>query len=132
MPTKPLPEKPCEVCGRRIVWRKKWERDWDNIKVCSEACRKGRLDATDVALERAIMELLGARRGGGTICPSEAARRITGDEGPWEALMERARMAARQSEGPTVGDRRYRRWNASPSRTTSVTQPLVTRSRTPA
>jgi hypothetical protein len=96
MPTKPLPEKPCEVCGRRIVWRKKWERDWDNIKVCSEACRKGRLDATDVALERAIMELLGARRGGGTICPSEAARRITGDEGPWEALMERARMAARR------------------------------------
>ncbi len=96
MPTKPLPEKPCEVCGRRIVWRTKWERDWDNIKVCSEACRKGRLDATDVALERAIMELLGARRGGGTICPSEAARRITGDEGPWEAMMERARMAARR------------------------------------
>lgn len=96
MPSKPLPEKPCEVCGRRIVWRKKWERDWDNIKVCSEACRKGRLDATDVALERAIMELLGARRGGGTICPSEAARRIMGDEGPWEAMMERARMAARR------------------------------------
>lgn len=96
MPTKPLPEKPCEVCGRRIVWRKKWERDWDNIKVCSEACRKGRLDATDVALERAIMDLLATRRGGGTICPSEAARRIMGDEGPWEELMERARMAARR------------------------------------
>jgi hypothetical protein len=96
MPTKPLPEKPCEVCGRRIVWRKKWERDWDNIKVCSEACRKGRLDATDAALERAIMDLLGSRRGGGTICPSEAARRITGDDGDWETLMERARMAARR------------------------------------
>ncbi len=94
MRTKPLPEKPCEVCGRRIVWRKKWERDWDNIKVCSEACRKGRLDATDVALERAIMDVLAKRRGGATICPSEAARAVLSDG--WEALMERARMAARR------------------------------------
>jgi len=96
MPTKTLLEKPCAVCGRRIRWRKKWERDWDQIRVCSEACRKGRLNATDAALERAIMELLAARRGGGTICPSEAARRVSGQDGAWAELMERARMAARR------------------------------------
>ena len=35
-----LPTKPCAVCGRPISWRKKWERDWDRVKYCSEACRK--------------------------------------------------------------------------------------------
>ncbi|NCP82676.1 MAG: DUF2256 domain-containing protein, partial [Rhodoferax sp.] len=22
------------------AWRKKWERDWDNVKYCSERCRR--------------------------------------------------------------------------------------------
>ncbi|WP_243760130.1 DUF2256 domain-containing protein [Deinococcus radiodurans] len=22
-------------------WRKKWERDWDNVRYCSERCRRG-------------------------------------------------------------------------------------------
>ncbi len=35
-----LPTKPCTVCGRLISWRKKWERDWDRVKYCSEACRR--------------------------------------------------------------------------------------------
>lgn len=35
-----LPVKPCEACGRPIVWRKKWERDWENVKFCSERCKK--------------------------------------------------------------------------------------------
>ncbi|UTA52025.1 DUF2256 domain-containing protein [Deinococcus radiodurans] len=21
-------------------WRKKWERDWDNVRYCSERCRR--------------------------------------------------------------------------------------------
>jgi len=37
-----LPTKPCTVCGRPIAWRKKWERDWDQVKYCSEACRRKR------------------------------------------------------------------------------------------
>jgi len=36
-----LPSKRCPVCGRAFSWRKKWERDWDNVKFCSDACRKG-------------------------------------------------------------------------------------------
>ncbi|WP_082879658.1 DUF2256 domain-containing protein [Methylomonas methanica] len=37
-----LPAKPCAVCGRPFVWRKKWARDWDAVKYCSERCRRQR------------------------------------------------------------------------------------------
>lgn len=36
-----FPPKTCERCGRPFEWRKKWERDWDNVKYCSEKCRRG-------------------------------------------------------------------------------------------
>lgn len=36
-----LPSKLCPTCGRPFVWRRKWERDWDSVKYCSDACRKG-------------------------------------------------------------------------------------------
>jgi Uncharacterized protein conserved in bacteria len=39
-----LPEKLCAACGRPFSWRKKWERDWDAVRYCSEACRSGRRD----------------------------------------------------------------------------------------
>ncbi len=35
-----LPVKTCPVCGRPFTWRKKWERDWDNVRYCSERCRR--------------------------------------------------------------------------------------------
>ncbi|HEY0111506.1 MAG TPA: DUF2256 domain-containing protein [Fibrella sp.] len=34
-----LPNKVCPVCGRPFAWRKKWERDWDNVIYCSDRCR---------------------------------------------------------------------------------------------
>jgi hypothetical protein len=37
-----LPEKLCAACGRRFSWRKKWERHWDEVRYCSDACRTGR------------------------------------------------------------------------------------------
>jgi hypothetical protein len=37
-----LPEKVCAACNRPFTWRKKWERVWDEVKYCSEACRKKR------------------------------------------------------------------------------------------
>ncbi len=38
--TKPnLPEKICAACGRPFAWRKKWARDWDKVKTCSERCK---------------------------------------------------------------------------------------------
>lgn len=35
-----LPSKMCPVCERPFFWRKKWERDWDNVIYCSERCRR--------------------------------------------------------------------------------------------
>jgi hypothetical protein len=49
---------------------------------------------TDRRLERTILDLLGARAGAATICPSEAARAVGGDG--WRDLMEPARAAARR------------------------------------
>ena len=34
-----LPAKPCAVCGKPFTWRKKWARDWENVKACSDRCR---------------------------------------------------------------------------------------------
>ena len=37
-----LPSKPCVACGRVMTWRKRWARNWDDVKFCSDACRKAR------------------------------------------------------------------------------------------
>ena len=34
-----LPQKTCVSCGRPFVWRRKWARDWDQVKFCSDRCR---------------------------------------------------------------------------------------------
>ena len=75
-------------------WRKKWARDWDSVRYCSDACRRRGVNAVDRQLEQVITELLGARRSGATICPSDAARAVS-SEG-WRELMEPARRAARR------------------------------------
>ena len=41
---KPLPEKICRKCKRTFSWRKKWERDWDQVVFCSERCRRSKKD----------------------------------------------------------------------------------------
>jgi predicted dinucleotide-binding enzyme len=51
----------------------------------------------DRELEKAITTLLARRARGATICPSEAARVVAGDdEDAWRPLMEPARAAARR------------------------------------
>ena len=37
-----LPQKICLQCGRPFVWRKKWESVWEDVKYCSERCRRQR------------------------------------------------------------------------------------------
>ena len=34
-----LPTKLCACCQRPFAWRKKWERDWDAVRFCSDRCR---------------------------------------------------------------------------------------------
>jgi hypothetical protein len=36
-----LPEKRCARCGLPFVWRKKWARSWNEVRYCSERCRRG-------------------------------------------------------------------------------------------
>jgi len=86
--------KTCAACGRTIEWRKKWERDWENVRYCSDACRKRKTDGADSALEEAILTRLARRGAGKTICPSEAARALHPQD--WEQWMERTRAAGRR------------------------------------
>ncbi len=95
-----MPEpRTCVVCGRAIEWRARWARDWDQVRYCSQGCRRRGLDGTDADLERTTLALLDARARSATVCPSEVARAVAGrqaDEAAWRALMEPARMAARR------------------------------------
>ena len=34
-----LPEKICINCNRPFTWRKKWERSWDEVTLCSKKCK---------------------------------------------------------------------------------------------
>lgn len=88
-----LPEKPCAVCGRRITWRKKWAASWDEVRYCSDACRRAKGRDRDV-METTILDILSARAAGGSICPSEAARQVHPQA--WREHMEEARQAARR------------------------------------
>lgn len=101
MPRRPAPPEPkvCVVCGRTIEWRARWARDWDQVRYCSQGCRRRGLTDVDAELERTTLALLDARARTSTICPSEVARAVAGadaDEATWRALMEPARMAARR------------------------------------
>lgn len=87
-------DKTCASCGRRIEWRKKWEKNWDDIKYCSDACRRHKVTTTDHELENKIRELLDARSRDSTICPSDVARAMSDDN--WRELMEPVRRAARR------------------------------------
>ena len=86
--------KVCASCGRTIEWRKKWERNWDQVRYCSAACRSHGVSAVDRQLEATIRELLSRRAATATICPSDAARAVAPNG--WRPLMEPARRAARR------------------------------------
>ncbi|HEY1047186.1 MAG TPA: DUF2256 domain-containing protein [Bacteroidia bacterium] len=34
-----LPHKICVTCGLSFSWRKKWEKNWNEVKYCSDKCR---------------------------------------------------------------------------------------------
>lgn len=87
-------DKVCRSCGRAFSWRKKWERDWESVRYCSDGCRRRGVSVVDRQLEQTIMDLLAGRRSGATICPSDAARTVAPDG--WRELMEPARRAARR------------------------------------
>lgn len=89
-----MPVKVCASCGREMQWRKKWAANWDDVRYCSDACRRRKVSGVDRRLEESIRELLEARSADATICPSDAARAVGGEQ--WRDLMEPARRAARR------------------------------------
>lgn len=40
--TADLPTKTCAACARPFAWRKAWARDWENVKYCSDRCRRAK------------------------------------------------------------------------------------------
>ena len=88
------PPKVCPVCARSFAWRAKWARSWDQVRYCSDACRRGGIGDLDRRIEAAILALVEARGRGASICPSEAARAIEAEA--WKPLMPRIHNAARR------------------------------------
>ncbi len=44
-----LPTKICPFCQRPFAWRKKWERCWEEVKYCSERCRRGKKSESELS-----------------------------------------------------------------------------------
>jgi hypothetical protein len=86
--------KTCVSCGRTITWRKKWARDWESVRYCSQACRRAKLSDSDRQLELSIQRLLDQRGGSAGVRPEAAADDVAGGDG--QHLRERARAAARR------------------------------------
>ena len=85
----PTGSRPCKACGRPLPATAEPDRVY-----CSKACARRRVAPADRRLETAVLELLGRRAPGATICPSEVARQGGGDV--WRELMEPVRRAARR------------------------------------
>ena len=37
-----LPAKTCAACGLKFAWRRKWAANWEDVKYCSERCRRAK------------------------------------------------------------------------------------------
>ncbi|MFN7020214.1 MAG: DUF3253 domain-containing protein [Phycisphaerales bacterium] len=89
----------CAVCARPITWRKKWERDWENVRFCSDACRRARRSVEQArcggaSIEAEILRRVQDLRPGSTVCPSEIARHISPQD--WRGLMPELKNAVRR------------------------------------
>jgi hypothetical protein len=90
----PPEPKDCRSCGRRIEWRKKWERNWDSVRYCSDSCRARKVRPVDLALEDWLLSRLRSTPRGRGIDPADAATALGSEDGP--ELGESARSAARR------------------------------------
>jgi hypothetical protein len=91
--SKKIDEKICEKCGRTIEYRKKWAKNWSEVKYCSEQCRRRKLTDEDAKYEEQILELLAKRSAGSSICPSEI---LVSEDKKNHLKMEQVRQAARR------------------------------------
>ena len=90
MKSLPRETKTCEGCGRTIEWRKAWARDWNEVKYCSQNCKKNKKRD---GYEELILNLLVKRGAGKTICPSEV---LDAAQKQNKEIMEDVRVSARK------------------------------------
>ena len=38
-----LPSKICITCNKPFSWRKKWQKVWNEVKYCSEKCKRNKV-----------------------------------------------------------------------------------------
>ena len=68
--------------------------NWERLRYCSAGCRRRSGARIHRTIEETLVALLGERRPGASICPSEAARRLFPDG--FADRMEDVRRAARR------------------------------------
>ncbi len=88
--------KTCLSCYRPFEYRKKWEKNWADVKYCSDQCRnsaKNKKNLLDKNLmESKIIELCNLRKPK-SICPSEVVRALFEN---WQPYMEPVREVSRK------------------------------------
>ncbi len=88
-------EKICESCGRSFEYRKKWEKVWDEVKYCSDLCKKNK---NKHDYKDQILKLLSARDSSKTICPREVLpNELKQDKTIMEHVRRSARLLAAQN-----------------------------------
>lgn len=85
--------KNCLCCGLPFERRKKWQSSWDEVKYCSDRCRKVIKSSRRATLEKIFEEKLTHSRRGTTFCPSVIA--ISYSTENWKPFMEEVRQIAR-------------------------------------
>jgi hypothetical protein len=88
------------VCGRKIEWRKKWEKNWSEVKYCGERCRraKGTLAKEGAVYEARILALLQERPRGALLTEAEVMGNAGQDQGQTEKIREAARRLVHRGE----------------------------------
>lgn len=79
----------CQSCGRTIEWRKKWEKDWDQVKYCSQSC-KSKKNSFDFKAD--ILKKLNDQKIKSSICPSDI---LPPEQKQNKEMMEHVRRSAR-------------------------------------
>ena len=79
----------CSSCGRTITYRKKWEKNWPEVKFCSDECRRNK---NKFDFREPILTLLKERGPLKTICPSEL---LPPEQKQDKVMMEHVRRSAR-------------------------------------
>ena len=95
--TRPRPSRPaklCATCGRPFEMKPRLTEVWDEVKYCSAGCRRHKPGRVDRSIEEQILALLADRSPQASLCPSEVAKRVFGND--WRPEMERVRRAARR------------------------------------